>query len=165
MAKIVEYTLGAKFDYFYTSTLASTSSLTEVLILSVLIPANSMTATGTNTVFRIDAGIRKTGTTNTATVKFYANTANNLTSALQLGTYSVASNVLTSMFNRFGAIANSSSTEFFTSTTSLSSDYQGIAGAGTTVNINWTVDQYIILAGNVVNGADSIGGFFLKVSN
>jgi hypothetical protein len=165
MAKIVEYTLGDKFDYFYDSTIFSTNSISIVKMSSLLIPANSMNATGTNTVFRLDAGIRKTGTTAAAVVYFYVNTADSLTSAVQLATYTVTSSLLTATFSRFGAIAATNSTVFLTTTTNSQSDYSAIAGAAASINIDWTVNQYLILGGAVLNAADTIGSFFFKVSN
>jgi len=166
MANIVGYTLGDNFDYFYDSTLASTNATSTTLIKSLLIPAGSMTATGVNTIFRIDAGVRKTGTANLASVYFYVNTSSSLTSATLLGTYNFgAASTLNFVFTRFGAIAASSSTVFLTAGTSTQSDYFGIGGASSDVNINWTVNQYIIFAGSVVNSADTIGAYFIKVSN
>ena len=164
MAKLVTYTLGDKFDFFRTTGSLTTTNITETVLMSVLIPASSMTADNI-TIFRIEAGVAKTGTANSASCRFYVNTSGVIAGATQLASFTIPSTTLTTMFSRFGAISSSTSTEFFGSSTSNSSDYFGQAGGVTTVNINWTVDQYIILAGNVVNAADSIGGFYLKVSN
>lgn len=132
---------------------SSTSSTTYTLLYSGLIPANTFT---TGDLIRIEATFRKTNTVNNYTVRLNINTSASLTGATQIATRSPASTILFAKIRRLATIKSATNTEMYPATTSINTDITESSTAVSTLNIDWTVDQYIIVSGAIVNTSDTI---------
>jgi hypothetical protein len=135
------------------STDSSTSSTTNVLLYSGLISANTFT---TGDLIRIEATFRKTNTLNNYITRIYTNTSASLTGATQIATRSPANNILYAKLRRLATIKSATNTEIFPATTSINTDHTESSTAASTLNIDWTVDQYIIVSGFVTNASDTV---------
>jgi hypothetical protein len=132
-------------------------SIANTISISVLIPANTFAL---DDVIRINHRVRVSGVAATRETRVYANTSASLTGAILVSTATLTSTTLAANLQRFLAIKNATTnTEVISATTSLLTDYNNVPSPAsvTTLNINWTVDQYIIFAVNATGtGADSI---------
>jgi hypothetical protein len=125
-----------------TDSAALTGTTAITLMKSVLIPANTY-ATG-DVVKILSRAIRNTAT-GTASNLFYINTSNTLTGATLVGTQSAASRYYANERNLY--IKSTTISETIDVTTSISSDANvSSAAANSNLNIDWTVNQYIIAA-------------------
>ena len=125
-----------------TDSTALTGTTAITLMKSVLIPANTY-ATG-DVVKLLNRAIRSTAT-GTAINYFYINTTNSLTGATLIGTQSAASRYYANERNLY--IKSTTVSETIDVTTSISSDANvSSANANSNLNIDWTVNQYIIAA-------------------
>lgn len=127
-------------DFTVSSTLTGTTSIT--LINSALIPANSVSV---GDLIEIMARAQRDTTTGTATNYVYINTSNTLAGATLVGTQSSASGYFSILRNLF--VRSASDTETLLSTASSSNDISAtIVTSISSLNIDWTVNQYIIQA-------------------
>lgn len=125
-----------------TDSAALTGTTAITLMKSILIPANTY-ATG-DVVKLLNRAIRSTAT-GTAINYFYINTTNSLTGATLIGTQSAASRYYANERNLY--IKSTTISETIDVTTSISSDANvSSAAANSNLNIDWTVNQYIIAA-------------------
>lgn len=125
-----------------TDSTALTGTTAITLMKSILIPANTY-ATG-DVVKLLNRAIRSTAT-GTAINYFYINTTNSLTGATLIGTQSAASRYYANERNLY--IKSTTVSETIDVTTSISSDANvSSANANSNLNIDWTVNQYIIAA-------------------
>jgi hypothetical protein len=133
---------GTAANNFASTGLFTTNSLTNVLLTSILIPANTYT---NNDAFSIVAQITKTADAYTPFFAIYVNTTNSLIGASQLGTVGLGST------SRLGTITrnyfiNGTTTYSMSVTQNTATDVtSAVAPASTT--IDWTQNQYIIAAG------------------
>jgi hypothetical protein len=167
MAKLINYDIGNPFIATQTTVTASTTSVSNVLMGSVLIPANTFVV---GDVVRCYAMYEKVGANAAATVRFYANTTNDLSgSPVLLGVYTpaVASAGGYPLFRKYTINATSGSNTFGynTSTTTQGNDTQPIATALEIFNLNWTSDLYLIASANVGSASDTLTFRYLKVAN
>jgi len=135
---------------------ALSSSTTNIISISVLIPANTFAV---DDVIRINHRIRATGVSGGKETRIYVNTTSSLTGAIVVSLATLGATTLAANLQRYLAIKNATTnTEVVSVTTSLLSDYNNVPSPAsvTTLAINWTVDQYIIFAVNALNGADSL---------
>lgn len=139
-----------------------TSGTTNTLIQYALIPAN--TITGNNKKVIIKAESYKAGSAGAGTQRMYLNTVNNLTgSPTLIGTQG------TSAVNVFAMVRSlkhksAGNTIIINPTFSLSSDEAAVLSTTfTTISPDWTVDQYILITGQCVNGSDSMSDISLEV--
>ena len=125
-----------------TDSAALTGTTAITLMKSVLIPANTY-ATG-DVVKILNRAIRST-VTGTASNLFYINTTNSLTGATLVGTQSAASRYYANERNLY--IKSTTISETLDVATSLSSDANvSSANPNSNLNIDWSVNQYIIAA-------------------
>lgn len=149
-----------KYSYIDTSlgTLSSAGSLT--LSKSVLIPANTLTSG----LLNIKGRSIKTGTGSFGWLSIYVNTSNSMSGATQIGQMNNASNntILSWAIERNIPIQSGSFTAFIVN--GISGSENVITNTVSTVTINWTVNQYIILAVQANNGAESLRANFFSVN-
>jgi len=131
---------------FASTGLFTTNSLTDVLLTSILIPANTFSG---NEGLSFSAQFIKDQPT-IATTTYYINTSNTLSGAALLATFTSLST------SRYMGIVrtmyiNGSSTYVFNVSTSSNSDNAVSNVAPSTVTIDWTQNQYLIVAGRVDN--------------
>lgn len=134
-----------------------------VKLLSVFIPANSFSA---NDVLVLQYRAQKTLTSGTATMQFYWNTSDTLTSATQLSTRGIAAaNVSLAGYRRLAVRTSNNNTLISAVSYAQDTDYSNWVNVNpSTVSIDWTVDSYILLGGF---GASSnpVRGLSLNISN
>ena len=127
-------------DIADSAALTGTTAIT--LMKSVLIPANTY-ATG-DVVKILSRAIRNT-TTGTASNYFYINTTNSLTGATLVGTQTAA--VIYYAQERVLYIKSATNSETINSSNSVSGSEIAVFGfASSNLNIDWSVNQYIIAA-------------------
>ncbi len=159
--QVVTYRAIVYSDVSTSSALTGTTSNT--LIKSGLIKANTYSSSATDTVV-VECANVKTGTNGTFTNRLYANTSSSLSGATIIATFQgTAANLYTHIV-RNGIIKSSSNTEFLSPSTSGATD-MGVQGTliPTTVNIDWTVDQYIVAAMQNASASDSVVCSYLKI--
>ena len=161
----------------------TSSSTSEVKLASVLIPANTY---GLDDILEVKALLFKTNSNAGCTIRFYINDTDDLATPTQIGTVTfpvTVSGTSINSLNFFRRLAISAAngtgrgTVVFRNTTSAANDifftYTSLdrltinssAGGVSYLPINWTVDNYIIVAGSVVNTLDILQYKFLKVNN
>ena len=127
--------------------LFSTNNITPVILTSILIPANTFTD---QSAFSVVAQFIKT-TGYTGQARFYINTTNTLVGATQLAISGFTStNTVYNSFIRSFYI-NGTNLYGFSSTTSNVSDLTPSLNVGSIHTVNWTVNQYWIVSGEVNN--------------
>jgi hypothetical protein len=132
---------------FASTGLFTTNSLTYTILTSILIPANTYSSTD---AFSVVAHFIKSPSTNNGTAKFYVNTINSLSGATQLAICTTAPTFSTTgMFRTF--YINSLSTYGYGATSNIVTDINSTTNASSTHAIDWTVNQYFIVAGIVDN--------------
>ena len=125
---------------------------------SVLIPANTVTV-GDVITFR--NRVKKTGTAGLLSVRAYVNT----TAAIGGSNVAISSNANTTRYSQFIrtlAVKTSTNTESFPIVGGFTDDAQ----TGTVVvssNIDWTVDQYLVISVQNTSAADSTVSSFIHV--
>lgn len=122
------------------------------LLQSILIPANSITV---NDIIDISFILRFVGIVGAKTPRIHINTSNTLTGSTLLATGIASSAILYTKFKRSATIKSATSTELVNTGGGYVTDDINIATAVSNVNINWTVDQYILLSVTMSSAADS----------
>lgn len=144
------------------STDASTSSTTYTLLYSGLIPANTFAV---GDMFYFEITYRKTGTAGTGNHRVYLNTSASLTGATQIA--QKATDAATNLYGKFARtpiIKSSTNTEIIIATNNLNTDLTNVNNAASTLNINWTVDQYFLVGVSVAVATDTsiLSGVLVK---
>lgn len=141
-----------------TNSSAVTGTVNNTLLTSKLIPAGTFSA---GTLIHVHCRTIKSGASGTSTQRFYINTANNLSGASLCGLQTVIAGNRFNVPERHFAIKSATNTEVMQ--TDFSSDLSGgFAATATSLNIDWTIDQYIIVAEQLGNAADSVvSSYFL----
>lgn len=137
--------------YSSTTTSASHTGTTgEVILASILVPANTYAV---GTVLKPMPRFEKTGTAGTLNPKTRIHTsvaaAGNLVHAVGAG-----ATTLTYTYIKTGYIKTTTNTQFGNSSL-INDDAQSSTAAMVSYNIDWTIDQYIIFAVQLGNGADT----------
>ena len=148
---------------------STTSSLTEVKLGSIFVPANTFK---TFDVVKLESFVKKTGTAAVSNVRLYWNNTDDLTTPVQIAeNIGVAATVTAIPFVRRLSImvsdGSGNGTNVLLNTVDINQDYIN-AGPTTTPSslaINWTVDSYIILAGDIDNASDSINSQWIRITN
>jgi len=134
---------------------------------SVLVPAYSLAPPAEGVVAEITGRIVKTGTNGTVVTRIYANTTNDLSGAILLGstTAAGAANLFVQMARTLFIGQSPTNTKSFQAGGAAYDDMATSTGAETTSAVDWRVDQYIILAVQNASALDStIGsGIILKI--
>jgi hypothetical protein len=144
--------------YKSTTDTATITGITNQLVASQLIPANTFAV---GDIIKILARYRKSTTLVNMTTRIYVNSANNLTGALLLGTYSLVG--LYSQLERNLFIKSATNTETFGNTSSFYID-SGTTNAVSSTSVDWTINQYIIFAGQqgVAGETTLVSGFLIE---
>jgi hypothetical protein len=118
---------------------------------SKLIVANSLTV---GDILEVNYGFSKLVATSGLTTRLYINTSNSLTGAIQLALGGTTAVLAAGCIGRVIYIKSAIDTQLYTTTTST---YLAdtLALANPSLNIDWTVSQYLIIALNHSSGASS----------
>jgi len=137
---------------------AVTGTTANTLTDSILIPANTVAV---GDVITLRTRVCKTGTAGLLSVRAYVNTS----AAIGGANVAISSNANTTRFSQMVrqlAVKSSTNTEGFAIGGSFTDDAQ----TGTVVvssNINWTVDQYLVISVQNTSAADSTISSFIHV--
>jgi hypothetical protein len=133
-----------------------TGTLVATLISSFLVPANTLNAG--DLLYLISRSIRTGAQSNTATMRYYINTINSLSGATLIGTNAaIATAGRLSIFERTYAVLNQTTdTNAYVTGTQALTDVTSTTVAPTTLTIDWTVDQYVIINATLLNAADNV---------
>lgn len=130
----------------------STNSLTNVALTSILIPANTYSSVD---AFDVVVHVTKPAGFNTFTPLF-VNTINSLVGASQLATTNNGG-IATRFYSlKRTYFIDGTNTYSFPVTSNFASDNIQISTAASVTTIDWTQNQYIIVAGRVDNAAFSV---------
>lgn len=174
MTKIIGFNMYSPFKTInLTTPQSTTSSLTEVKLGSVLVPANTF---GAGDSLKIECFARKQNTNATSNIRLYWNSSDSISSPTpirigeNLGVIATATAI--PIVRRLGVVTSDGSgngSSALLNTVDIFSDYITSA-AGLTTNpsnlaLNWTVDSYIILAGDVDNASDILNCQWIRITN
>ena len=136
-----------------TSNGTSVTGTAQTITVSELITANSVAV---GDILEMVAFVKKVVTTATLTVRFYVNTANNLTGATQIGVYGgAAGTAFIYTIGKNWIVKSSTSTIGYTAVnSSITPDISSPSAYGN-FNIDWSVDQYFMVVLNHSSGASS----------
>jgi hypothetical protein len=170
MAKIMTFNVGKKYTVVTSTTSTGTVNSTSItLIHSILIPANTFVA---DDIVTIETCITKSATNNQFSQYFYINTSASLSGAILIATNTgIGLSTRASQLYRRLAINVPAGTG--NATTAVNSTFSARDDVGatnyttgfSTLSINWTVDQYLIVAGSVVSTSDSLTCQWIKAAN
>jgi hypothetical protein len=130
---------------------AVTGTLADTISRSILIPANTFTSSG---MLEVVARVFKTGTLGAQTFRIYKNTSNTLTGATSIGLILSASTQVFAQAIRTYRISSNTLTGFPISS-AVQTDYGTNGNPEVSTTFNTSVDNYIILAIQLVNPSDS----------
>lgn len=170
MAKINGFNMYSPFQTIsLTTPQSTTSSLTEVKLGSIFVPANTFK---TSDVVKLESFVKKTGTNAVSNVKLYWNNTDDLTTPVQICQNVVSATITAILLIRRLSImvsdGSGNGTNVLLNTVNVNQDYIYSAALTTipsSLAINWTVDSYIILAGDVDNAADNINCQWIRITN
>jgi hypothetical protein len=135
------------------STTTVTGTQTNTLIRTIAIPGGWAPA---GSIIRVRSRTRKLGSGGTYTQRLYINTSEDLTGANHIGTHtSAAIGQLYNQMRRDLVIKSATQTEVPPPTPSMSVDEAQQSGAVANYNIDWSVQQFLIVAIQLGNGADT----------
>jgi hypothetical protein len=148
---------------------STTSSLTEVKLGSIFVPANTFK---TFDVVKLESFVKKTGTNAVSNVKLYWNNTDDLTTPVQIAEYIGSPSTATAIpiVRRLSIMVSDGSgngTNVLLNTVDINQDYinAGVTTTPSSLVINWTIDSYIILAGDVDNASDNINCQWIRITN
>lgn len=137
-----------------------TGSTSETLLTSILIPANTFT---TGDILEVTSMPCVTTAANNKTLRFYFNTSSSLAGATQYGAIVGASTI--TFFRRHSRVISTGLKTYF----SLSSTIGNSEGATsnttvyTSINVDFTVDQYLVVSGQLTVGTDTLYVDFITI--
>lgn len=144
------------------STLQSVTGTTNNTILqSLLIPANTFS---TGRLVNILVRGVKSGANGAATFRLYYNTSVNLVGATQLFLQSPAAATTFFQVERTMNIISATNTQMFGTASAVGSDSILSAVAVSSLNINWSVNQYFFTACQLANAADTVSSNFILLT-
>ena len=167
-ALTASYAINSSYKIITDTTSGSSSNSTsEILLKSLLIPANTFPA---NSVLTIQWLLSKTGTNDIIYHYLKANTSATLVGATQLAIRSVAAaQRYIPNYRRLAIrVANGTgngSLIYDPTVGSATSDLNENASPPVTVSIDWTNNVYLIISGYVVSASDSIQVEYLTINN
>jgi hypothetical protein len=129
---------------------ATSSTNVNTLSSSQLIPGGTFKV---GDVLVIATRARKVGANGNITIRMYVNTTSSLSGATLVGTYQATA--LAIPMQRILVIKTTTNTEVMPSGTSLLSDFSSPSTVAlTSLNIDWTINQFVIFAVQDANQAD-----------
>ena len=149
---------------------STTSSLTEVKLGSIFVPANTFK---TFDVVKLESFVKKTGTNAVSNVRLYWNNTDDLTTPVQIAeNIGVTATVTAILFVRRLSImvsdGSGNGTNVLLNTVDINQDYivnSALTTTPSSLAINWTVDSYIVLAGDVDNASDILNCQWIRITN
>lgn len=138
---------------------AITGTTANTLTGSILVPAGTIIDMP-GTTAELTARIVKTGVNGTVITRIYANTTNSLSGAILLGTTAAsgAANLFVQMARTLFIGKSPTNTKVFQAGGAAYDDMATASGAETAAAVDWSADQYIILAVQNGSAADSTIG-------
>ena len=126
-----------------------TGTTVSTLTASVLIPANTV---ATGDILYVKTRVRKTGTAGTLVTRMYVNTSSAIGGSLVGTSAPAAATSLYFQYTRTLAVKSATNTETMAGNGNVNpDDNTSLSVAVSTNNINWTVNQYLVVA--VQNGS------------
>jgi hypothetical protein len=151
---------------------STTSSLTEVKLGSIFVPANTFK---TFDVVKLESFVKKTGTNDVSNVRLYWNNTDDLTTPVQIAENIGVTATATAipMVRRLSIMVSDGSgngTNVLLNTFDIYQDYiqpnvAALTSTPSSLAIDWTIDSYIILAGDVDNASDNINCQWIRITN
>lgn len=172
MTKIIGFNMYSPFKTIsLTTPQSTTSSLTEVKLGSIFVPSNTF---GVGDCLKIECFARKQNTNAVSNIRLYWNTADSISSPTpirigeNLGVIATATAI--PIIRRMGVVTSDGSGSGSSVLLNTVDIYQDYINAGSTTSpsnlaLNWTVDSYIILAGDVDNAADILNCQWIRITN
>jgi hypothetical protein len=148
----------------------TTSSLTERKLGSILVPANTFSAGDS---LKVECFARKQNTNATSNIKLYWNSADSISSPSPIRIGENLSIIATAtaipIVRRLGVNTSDGSgngTSVLLNTIDVYQDYiNNNTSLPSNLALNWTVDSYIILAGDVDNASDILNCQWIRITN
>ena len=171
MTKIMGFNMYSPFKTInLTTPQPTTSSLTERKLGSILVPANTFSAGDS---LKVECFARKQNTNATSNIKLYWNSADSISSPspIRIGEYVGLGATFTAIpiIRRLGVNTSDGSgngTSVLLNTIDVYQDYlNNNASLPSNLALNWTVDSYIILAGDVDNASDILNCQWIRITN
>jgi hypothetical protein len=171
MTKIIGFNMYCPFKTInLTTPQSTTSSLTEVKLGSILVPANTF---GAGDSLKIECFTRKQNTNATSNIRVYWNSADSISSPspIRIGEYLGLGATFTAIpiVRRLGVNTSDGSgngTSVLLNTIDVYQDYiNNNTSLPSNLALNWTVDSYIILAGDVDNASDILNCQWIRITN
>jgi hypothetical protein len=135
-----------------------TGTTTNTILQSLMVPAGTY-APGT-VVWARFRGV-KAGTAGAATFRLYINTAVSLTGAQQLVQQNAAAATAYWQAERTLNVISATNTQMTSTASTVASDTVLTATAVSSLNIDWTVDQYFFTACALANAGDTVTSNFI----
>jgi len=171
MTKIIGFNMYSPFKTInLTTPQSTTSSLTEVKLGSILVPANTFSAGDS---LKVECFARKQNTNATSNIRVYWNSADSISSPspIRIGEYLGLGATFTAIpiIRRLGVNTSNGSgngTSVLLNTIDVYQDYlNNNTSLPSNLALNWTVDSYIILAGDVDNASDILNCQWIRSTN
>ena len=139
--------------YLVKSTIDGTSVTGTAITISdsKLIVANSLTV---GDILEVNYGFSKLVATSNLSIRLYINTSNSLSGASQLALYTTTGALFAGCLGRVIYIKSATDTQLYPTTASLINP-DTVALTNSSVNIDWTVSQYLIIALSHSSGASN----------
>lgn len=135
-----------------TDSAAHTGTVNNTLITSYLIPANTFSA---GDWFQQFLFVEKVGTAGANSIRTYVNTSASLVGATQITALTNTATTLNYRLARWNNIKSATETLLNGPTGNITTRDSFANTSYTVSNIDWTVDQYFIIAFQLVNSADT----------
>jgi hypothetical protein len=171
MTKIIGFNMYSPFKTInLTTPQSTTSSLTEIKLGSILVSANTFSAGDS---LKIECFTRKQNTNATSNIRVYWNSADSISSPspIRIGEYLGLGATFTAIpiVRRLGVNTSDGSgngTSVLLNTIDVYQDYiNNNTSLPSNLALNWTVDSYIILAGDVDNASDILNCQWIRITN
>ena len=140
---------------------AVTGTTASTLTASILIPANTIAV---GDVIYVKTRVRKTGTAGTLTTRMYVNTSSAIGGSLIATSAAAAATTLMFQFTRSLAVKTSTNTETMAGNLNVNADDNtSVTTAVSANNIDWTQNQYLVVAVQNGSTSDSSRSSFIQV--
>jgi hypothetical protein len=140
---------------------AITGTTTSTLTASILIPANTIAV---GDVIYVKTRVRKTGTAGTLTTRMYVNTSSAIGGSLIATSAAAAATTLMFQFTRSLAVKTATNTETMAGNLNVNADDNtAVTTAVSANNIDWTQNQYLVVAVQNGSTSDSSRSSFIQV--
>lgn len=139
--------------------ISHTGTLTNTIIASYLVPAGTFDA---NDIFRFRLATSQTNNANVKTIRVYANTSVSLAGATLIATRTLTSSIGTSLARELVFKNSLSSQNIFSPTANFGDDENSTNVGINSTSIDFTIDQFIIIAVELADASDSVSLRWLR---